>query len=143
MPAIFLDTSRAHHLLHHFHRFLLVVAIFLSQDSESLAHWIKKTHAPRNPRPYRWNLGTKAVWALSRLMLIRLGFTLDFDERFSLSPISPYAHFGAHLMAAYGQISFILSLVLSPSPWPLIQRTIILASIHLIDCLLSHMCLNY
>lgn len=71
-----------------------------------------ETHAPRNPRPHRWNLGTKAARALSRLMLIRLGFTSDFDEHYSLSPISPYAYFGEHLMAAYGQISFILSLVL-------------------------------
>lgn len=62
-------------------RYLVAVAIFLPRDFESLAHWIKEMHAPRSPRRRRWNLGTKAARMLSRLMLIRLGFTLDFDER--------------------------------------------------------------
>lgn len=58
-----------------------IVAIFSSRDSESLAHWIKETHVPRNPRPIVETWEQKLARALSRLMLIRLGFTLDFDER--------------------------------------------------------------
>lgn len=95
-------------------RFLVAVAIFLPRDFESLAHWIKETHAPRNPRRRRWNLGTKAARVLSRLMLIRLGFTLDFDERQILPHLLLRAPRGC-LIAAYGQISFVPSLV-SVSP---------------------------
>lgn len=72
--------------------FTPVTAILSSWDFESLAHWIKETHVSLGTQDSIFGTWEqKLAQALSRLMLIRLGFTLDFDEPFTplLSPPPP------------------------------------------------------
>lgn len=69
-------------------RFLRVVVIFPPRDSGVVSSLDKGDACPKEPDPVvvvivgTW--GTKAAPASSRLMLILLGFTLDFDEPWPL-----------------------------------------------------------
>jgi len=132
-----------------------LAAIFSSRDSESLAHWIKETHVPRNLRFHRWDLGTKASSSVESTHTNPIRIYFRFWRGLPSSPLSPLSAFSCtfsctfchvhlkhwssgYLIVAYGEISFISSLAFHLTS-PFIYYT---ATLIVFDCLSSNPCMH-